>query len=407
MTEATIRLPPKLVPLFSKPRGSVRYRWARGGRGSGKSFNFAKMAAVWGYAEPLRILCVREFQVSIAESFHAELKAAIASEPWLEAAYDVGRDYLRGKNGTEFIFRGLRRNTQSIKSLAGIDLTIVEEAEDIPEDSWLALEATVFRRPKSEMWTIWNPRLDGSPVDQRFVKDPPANGIGVELNWNDNPFFPPALEELRRREQERLDPNTYAHVWEGAYLVNSAAQVFAGKYRVAEFEPQGDWSGPYQGGDFGFSQDPTAAVRVWVHGDRLYVEYEAGKVGLELDDTPAFIANRIPNFADYATRWDNARPESISHLRRHGLPRSEPVDKWTGSVEDGIAFMRSFREIVIHPRCAETIKEFRLYSYKVDRLTGDILPQIVDAHNHYIDSVRYAVTPMIKRRTAKSRELLI
>ena len=365
------------------------------------------MAAVWGYAEPLRILCVREFQVSIAESFHAELKAAIASEPWLEAAYDVGRDYLRGKNGTEFIFRGLRRNTQSIKSLAGIDLTIVEEAEDIPEDSWLALEATVFRRPKSEMWTIWNPRLDGSPVDQRFVKDPPANGIGVELNWNDNPFFPPALEELRRREQERLDPNTYAHVWEGAYLVNSAAQVFAGKYRVAEFEPQGDWSGPYQGGDFGFSQDPTAAVRVWVHGDRLYVEYEAGKVGLELDDTPAFIANRIPNFADYATRWDNARPESISHLRRHGLPRSEPVDKWTGSVEDGIAFMRSFREIVIHPRCAETIKEFRLYSYKVDRLTGDILPQIVDAHNHYIDSVRYAVTPMIKRRTAKSRELLI
>lgn len=398
MTTAKIRLPAKLVPVFAPPRGAVRYRWAKGGRGSGKSFNFAKMAAVWGYAESLRILCAREFQVSIAESFHAELKAAIASEPWLEAAYDVGRDYLRGANGTEFIFRGLRRNTQSIKSLAGIDLTIVEEAEDVPEVSWLALEATVFRKDKSELWCIWNPALDGSPVDNRFVKNPPSNGIGAELNWQDNPFFPPALDELRRREQERLDPNTYAHVWEGAYLVNSAAQVFAGKYRVAEFTPEPDWHGPYQGGDFGFSQDPTAVVRVWINDDRLYVEREAGKVGLELDDTPRFVCERIHEFADYVTRWDSSRPESISHLRRHGLPRSTAVEKWSGSVEDGIAFMRSFREIVIHPRCVETIKEFRLYSYKVDRLTGDIMPAIVDAHNHYIDAIRYALGPMVKRK---------
>lgn len=118
MTEAMIRLPPKLVPIFSKPRGAVQYRCAYGGRGSGKSFNFAKMAAVWGYAEPLRVLCTREFQASIKESFHAELKAAIASEPWLEAHYDVSIDYLRGSNGTEFIFRGLRHGVSSIKSLA-------------------------------------------------------------------------------------------------------------------------------------------------------------------------------------------------------------------------------------------------------------------------------------------------
>lgn len=397
MTTATIRLPRKLIPVFGPARGEVQYRGARGGRGSGKSFNFAKMAAVWGYAEPLRILCTREFQASIKESFHAELKAAIASEPWLEAHYDVGVDYLKGANGTEFIFRGLRQSVNTIKSLAKIDLTIVEEAEDIPEVSWLALEATVFRQPKSELWAIWNPRLDGSPVDLRFVKNPPANARIAEVNWSDNPWFPAGLDTLRRREQDRLDPNTYAHVWEGAYLVNSASQVFAGKYRVAEFEPGEDWDGPYQGGDFGFSQDPTAAVRVWVHGDVLYVEREAGKVGLELDDTTGFICREIDGFERYATRWDSARPESISHLKRHGLPRSEAVEKWKGSVEDGIAFMRSFREIVVHPRCTGTIKEMRLYSYKVDRLTGDVLPVLVDAHNHYIDAVRYAVTPMVKR----------
>jgi len=396
MTTALISLPDKLVSVFSPPRGTVQYRGAHGGRGSAKSFSFAEMAAVWGYAEPLRILATREFQASIKESFHAELKAAIASQPWLAAHYDVGVDYLRGKNGTEFIFRGLRHSINTIKSLAKIDLTIVEEAEDVPEQSWLALEATVLRQPKSELWPIWNPRLDGSPVDQRFRKRPPANSLIVEMNWRDNPWFPKGLDDLRRRDQSRLDPNTYAHIWDGAYLVNSEAQVFAGKWLVEEFEPKPTWDGPYQGGDFGFAQDPTAAVRCYIADDTLYVSHEAGRVGLELDDTADFVAEAIPEFARFTTRWDNSRPESISHLQRHGLPRSEAVAKWSGSVEDGIAFVRSFRRIVVHPRCVGVAKELRLYSYKVDRLTGDILPTPVDAHNHFLDALRYALGPMIR-----------
>ncbi|MFP1634097.1 PBSX family phage terminase large subunit [Zhengella sp. ZM62] len=405
MQTGQIKLPPKLVPVFAPARGSVQYRALYGGRGSAKSYSAALIAAVWGYADPLRILCAREFQVSIAESFHAELKAAIVSVPWLQDHYDVGRDYLRGRNGTEFLFRGLRRNTQSIKSLAKIDLTIVEEAEDVPEESWLSLEATVFRQPKSELWAIWNPRTDGSPVDKRLRKAPPPNAIIQEINWQDNVFFPAGLETLRRREQERLDPNTYAHVWEGAYLSNSDRQVFGGKWSVADFTPGDDWQGPYQGGDFGFAQDPTAAVRCWIKDDCFYVEHEAGRVGLELDDTARFIIDRIPRFADYVTRWDSARPESISHIKRHGLQRSMAVKKWTGSVEDGIAFLRSFRQIIVHPRCTNVQRELRLYSHKVDRLTGDVLPDIVDADNHYIDAIRYAAEPMVKRRTTKSQEL--
>lgn len=396
MTEATIRLPPKLIPVFAPPRGSFQYRNLHGGRGSGKSFNAAKMAAVWGYAEPLRILCTREFQASISESFHAELKAAIASEPWLEAHYDVGVDYLKGANGTQFIFRGLRRNVQSVKSLAKIDLTIVEEAEDVPETSYLALEATVFRQPKSEMWNLWNPRLEGSPVDNRFRKHPPGNAITAEVNHYDNPFFPAGLDTLRRREQERLDPATYHHVWEGGYLVNSDAQVLAGKWRVAEFEPADSWDGPYQGGDFGYAQDPTAAVRCYIHGDTLYVSHEAGGRAIELDAIGAKVKDAIPGFDSYVSRWDSASPGSISILTRSGVPRAEGAPKWQGSVDDGIRYLRSFREIVIHPRCKATINEARLYSYKVDRLTGDVLPILVDANNHYIDALRYAVSPMIK-----------
>lgn len=382
--------------MFALERGAVQYRNMHGGRGSGKSFSAALMASVWGYAEPLRILCTREFQASIKESFHAELKAAIAAHPFLEAHYDVGVDYLRGANGTEFIFRGLRHSVNTIKSLAKIDLTIVEEAEDAPEASWLALEATVFRQPKSELWALWNPRLDGSPVDMRFRKHPPDNAVTVEMNWNDNPFFPDGLDKLRRREQSRLDPATYAHVWEGAYLVNSAAQVFSGKWRVEEFEPAASWDGPYHGGDFGYAQDPTAAVRVYIHGDTLYVSHEAGGRGIELDAIAAHVNDAIPGFDDGVSRWDSASPGSISILTRSGLPKAIGAEKWQGSVDDGIRFLRAFREIVVHPRCTNTIGEMRLYSYKVDRLTGDILPVLVDANNHWIDAIRYSVSPLIK-----------
>lgn len=400
MTTATIRLPPKLIPVLSPPLGSARYRALYGGRGSGKSYSVALMAAVWGYAEPLRILCTREFQASIKESFHAELKSAIDNHPWLAAHYDVGVDYLRGKNGTEFLFRGLRHNSQAIKSLAKIDLTIVEEAETVPEQSWLDLEATVFRQPKSELIAIWNPHTDGSPVDKRFRKHPPDNALTADMQWSDNPFFPDGLNELRKREQERLDPSTYAHIWEGAYLENSDAQVLAGKVRVAEFEPDGRWSGPYHGIDFGFSQDPTAGVKCWVWDDRLWIEYDAAKVGLELDHTAEYLKGRIPGIADHVCRADSARPESISFLKRHGMPRMEAVKKWQGSVEDGIQHLRSYAEIVIHPRCHDAIRESRLYSYKVDKLTGDVLPAVVDAHNHVMDALRYALAPLIQRKTA-------
>lgn len=356
------------------------------------------MAAIWGYAESLRILCTREFQASIKESFHAELKAAIASVPWLEAHYDVGVDYLRGKNGTEFIFRGLRHNTGSIKSLAKIDLTIVEEAEDVPEDSWLALEATVFRQPKSEVWAIWNPRTDGSPVDKRFIKSPPSNALVAKLNWDDNPFFPAGLDKLRRREQQRLDPATYAHVWEGAYLTNSDAQVFAGRWRVAEFEPGADWDGPYYGLDFGFSMDESAGVKAWIHDDTLYIEHELYEKRLELDDTADAMIKALPGCEKHTVRADNARPESISYLSRNGIPRIEACKKGKGSVEDGVEFIKSFKQVVIHPRCVNTANEFALYSYKVDRLTGDILPVIVDAFNHAIDSLRYALEPLMRSK---------
>jgi len=410
MTTLRIELPPKLIPVFAHPRGSVRYRGAYGGRGSGKSFTFAKMAAVFGAIEPLRILCTREFMNSIKESFHAEIKNAIESNAWLASVYDVGIDYIRGKagtsaDGTEFIFRGLRNNISSIKSLAQIDICIVEEAEDVPEYSWVSLEPTI-RAPKSEIWIVWNPRRIDSPVNQRFVENKPPRCHIVKINYNDNPWFPAELEEQRQTAMRTFKPEMYAHVWEGAYLERSDAQIFADKYIIQEFAPMQTWGMPYCGLDFGFSQDPTAAVKCWVYDNRLYIEHEAGKVGLELDKTAQYLRKVITDFADHEIQADSARPESINYLQRHGLPKIVGVEKGKGSVEDGILFMQSFDKIVIHPRCVETIAEFSKYSYKVDKQSGRVTNDIVDAYNHYIDAVRYALNRLIKRKPEPSVRFL-
>jgi phage terminase large subunit len=375
--------------------------------------SFAKMAAIWGVVEPLRILCVREFQASIKDSFHAELKAAIASEPWLVAAYDVGVDYLRSKiNGTEFLFKGLYNNLTSVKGTANIDLTIAEEAEDISEDAWVALEATILRKLRSECWIIWNPKDEGSPTDTRFRTGVSANDPDyaiVELNADDNPWFPIGLKKLRDKQRESFDQAKFDWIWKGAYLTNDESKIFAGCWKEGIRFPDSTWHGPYHGLDFGFSMDPTAAVRCWISPDEseLYIDKEAGKVGLELDDTAEFLIERIPGIEKEPVIADSARPESISHLskaktpnglpKKHYLQRIEGAVKGPGSVEDGIDHLKTY-SIIVHPGCAEVQKEFKKYSFKVDRLTGEVTRTIVDKYNHYIDALRYAVEKVMKAK---------
>lgn len=410
MATQRIELPPKLIPVFSGP---ARYRGAKGGRGSAKTRSFALMTAVralmWAESGVSgMILGAREYMNSLEESSMEEIKQAIRSVPWLDAYFDIGEKYIRTKNRRVWYgFAGLRHNLDSIKSKARILLMWVDEAEGVSEVAWQKAIPTV-REDGSEIWVTWNPEKDGSPTDLRFWKNKPKGAKIVEMNYSDNPWFPAVLEQERLEDRARLDDQTYAWIWEGAYRENSEAQILAGKYRVAEFEPGGDWDGPYHGVDWGFSQDPTAAVKLWVHDQRLWVEREAGKVGLENDDIAEYLIKHIPGIENYAVRADSARPETISHVRSPGrgpnkracLPRIEPVEKWKGSVEDGIAHLRSYKEIVIHPRCTQFLKEARLYSYKVDRLSGDVLPAIIDKHNHYIDAARYALAPLIKRKGA-------
>lgn len=395
-------IPAKLVPVFAKE--GVRYRGSHGGRGSAKTRTFAMMSAVKAYQAAEQgisgvILCGREFMNSLEESSMEEVKQAIRSVPWLNAYFDIGEKYIRTKcRKVSYVFCGLRHNLDSIKSKARILLAWVDEAESVSDLAWKKLRPTV-RESGSEIWVTWNPEKDGSATDKRFRKKRPKNSIIVEMNYSDNPWFPDVLEEERLDDLDSLEYADYAWIWEGAYLENSDKQVLANKYVVQSF-PDDLWKKADRllfGADFGFAKDPNTLIRQFILDDCLHIEYEAYGIGVELDHMPAFY-DKIPEARKWPIKADSARPETISYLRRQGFNISA-AKKWQGSVEDGITFLRGFKQIIIHPRCKETAKEARLYSYKTDRITGEVLPVIADANNHCWDASRYGLDGYIKGRT--------
>lgn len=401
MTKAEIQIPAKIARNFANPK--ARFHVLKGGRGSAKT----RGAAAWCAARAIQhaqagrrgvILCGREHLNSLEESSLPELKETIISHPWMVPLFDMGEKYIRTRDGrVSFAFSGLRHNLDSLKSKARILDAWIEEAENVSEVAWQKLIPTI-REAGSKLVITYNPESPDSATHRRFVATPQDDIAVSHVNWRDNPWFPDVLDVERRRDLAN-NPETYAHVWEGDFLTMTDAQVFANKWRVEEFEPkprEAHWTGPFFGGDFGFSQDPTAAVEVWINAaqQEVCIRREAVRKALELDDTAAFVAGAIPGFEREVSRWDNSRPESISHLSRHGLPRAQAAKKWQGSVEDGIKFLRSFRSIVIHPDCDNMQREARLYSYKVNE-NGDVTTKVLDAHNHGWDAVRYALQPQI------------
>lgn len=388
------------VPLLP----ARRYKGAKGGRSGGKSHFFVEQAVARMAANPaLKVVGIREVQRSIRYSVK-ELVESKITDLGVAHLFDVQRDVILHKNGPGLMhFTGMQDHTaDSVKGLESFDLALVDEANQISRRS-LRLLTPTLRKQWSELWFGWNPEQAEDAVDEFFSKnagDP--DFICVHVNISDNPFVSDTgwREYTRDRDRARDNPNDWAifeHVWHGAYNVMSDRIVFAGKYVVGEFEPQPGWDGPYYGCDFGFAQDPTTFSEWWVNGDSLHCRRAAGRVGLELDDTAKFAEDNLPGIAKHTIRADSARPETISYLSRHGLPRIVGVDKWKGSVEDGVTFMRSFQRIVVHPEAEPARRELSIYRYKVNK-AGDILPEIEDADNHYIDGGRYALAPLIQAR---------
>lgn len=214
-----VEIPPKLIPVFT---GEADVRGAYGGRGSGKTMTFAKMTAIRAYMWDQAgregvIVCGREYLNSIDDSSLAEVKAAIESEPWLAPHFEIGEKFIRTKSRRiAYKFSGMdKRTIMSLKSKAKILLLWADEAEPITDKAWDIVIPTL-RQEDSELWVTWNPARKSSATDKRFRQNKDPRFKVVEMNWRDNPRFPAILERQRQRWLQN-DPDSYEHVWEGAY----------------------------------------------------------------------------------------------------------------------------------------------------------------------------------------------
>jgi len=336
-------------------------------------------------ARPLDIVCIREIQRTLGQSVKKLLETKITDYN-AGSYFDVQDRRILSKRGGTIIFEGMQNhNADSIKSLEGYDRAWAEEAQSLSQRSLDLLRPTI-RKPDSQLWFSWNPRYSSDPIDQLLRGEtPPPDAAVVKVSYEDNPWFPDVLRKEMEYDRSR-DPEKYAHVWLGEYESHSEARVFK-NWTVEEFErPPGTIH--RLGADWGYAIDPSVLIRSSIDGKRLYVDYEAYMIGCEIVNLPELF-DRVPESRKWFITADSARPETISHMRKHGYPKINPAIKGARSIEEGVSFLQSF-DIIVHPRCTHLIDELTLYKYKTDPLTGKVLPALEDKHNHCIDALRYA-----------------
>lgn len=408
-----VRLPGKIVEAFFDRATGLwkpsRYKVLHGGRGGAKSDTFARLAAIKMHQERCGVLCTRRYQNSILDSVHKAIADAIEAMG-LTAEFDIQKQSIfNRRTGSTAIFKGTARSMTEIKSLKGIKYCWVEEAESVPKEDWQVLDPTI-REPGSEIWVSYNPDQEDAATHRTFTRETPADAIVVDINWRDNPWFPPVLNRLRLAALAMADAGdpsaqaAYDWIWEGKCRRITDAVVFRNRVVIEDFDEPAD-ARPFYGADWGFADDPTVLMRCYVDepSNVLYVTHEAFEWHCEIDDVGAKVFGAIPGADIWPIKGDAANPQIISYLQRQGFAITA-ADKWPGSVEDGIAHMKGFARIVIHPRCPHVAQEFRLYSWKTDprQLDGEgnpvILPVLVDRFNHGVDALRYSLDGYIQGR---------
>ncbi len=385
-----------------------RYKNLYGGRGGGKSHAVAEALILKSLTEPLQIMCAREYQNSISDSVHKLLVNKIDQHN-LQDYFTITKTGIESVNGSRFIFKGLANGIQSIKSIEGIDICWVEEAQTISQNSLDILVPTI-RKEGSEIWFTWNPELETDPIYQFMVKKPPRNSLSAFVTFKDNPWFPSTLEQ-ERQDCLRTDPDKHEWVWAGGFKTVSAAQILWHKVVIEDVAPRKD-EALMHGMDFGF-HDPNTFVRVWRRFNEdgtkdLCIDYAMFKNELAFDSYKPWMSH-IPGFRDSEIHrnggtpliyGDCARPETIAHIAESGID-IVGVKKWSGSVEDGLDWIKSHDRILIHSRCGNLITEARLYSKVIDKKTNLPTEKIEDANNHGWDAVRYACVELIQQSELK------
>lgn len=404
---AQAQFPIKLQPLFKK----ARYKICYGGRGGAKSWGIARALLIMAARKPLRILCAREFQASIKDSVHKLLCDQIEALGLLPF-YEITQTSIRGLNGSEFAFIGLKNNPTNIKSFEGVDICWVEEGQTVSRLSWNILIPTI-RKTGSEIWVSFNPDLETDETYQRFVVKPPRDAIIIKINWYDNPWFPETLKLEKDALKER-DPQAYNVVWEGMCRRTVDGAIFANEMQRAEADdritkvPYDPTKPVHAVCDLGWS-DATAwwfvqfigmetrLIRYFEGSQRTMTSYLAQL------QTFGYVYDTIwlPHDAENKTLAANGR--SIEEIVRGAgfktsiMPRVPVVDSINAArtIFPNIWFDRE--------NCADGLNCLRHYRYEVDPNTGMFSKNpLHDQYSHGADAFRY-IALMIKE-PAKQRK---
>lgn len=390
-----LQLPAKLDFLLTK---RARYKGAKGGRGSAKSWSFARALLVLGTTRKARILCTREVQKSIKQSVHKLLKDQIEALG-LSSFYQVLENEIRGLNGTEFSFSGLSDQTvDSIKSFEGCDIVWVEEAQSVSKRSWSVLIPTI-RKAESEIWISFNPELETDETYDRFITNQPDDAIIVDMNYTDNPWFPEVLEKERLHAQATLPKSEYENIWEGKCKPAVAGAIYYDEIAKAEEE----------GRVCNVPHDPKLKVQVifdlgWNDAMSISLVQKAGSslaVIENIEDSHKTLAHYS---AELKTRKYNWGKVYLPHDGRHKDYRTgksaEDIMKALGwdveitpniSIEDGIRLTRmTFPRLYLDKtKAARLVQCAKRYRRSINQQTNEPGAPLHDEWSHGADNLRY------------------
>lgn len=414
MLSNDLRLSTILAPAFHPvhiaiKEGAKTEFWLKGGRGSTKS-SFVAIQIILGImVDPdANALALRKVDNTVRTSVFTTLQWAIhilgvrSYFKWTQSPAEI--TYI--PTGQKIIMKGLddKQKLKSIKVVKGYFkfLWFEEASEFFGMEEIRSVEQSVLRGGERYIEFItYNPPNDPDnwvniesklEYPNRHVHH--STYLDVPVEWLGAPF-------IEKAERLKITDNpAYLHEYMGQSLGRSDQAVMNGKWEIGVPEDFSSlWHGPYDGADWGFSTDPTVRVRCYVSPDRrrLYIQAEAFGYKIENNDIGKLFDN-LPNAKRINCIADCSRPETISHVKSEGY-RIEPCEKWSGSVEDGIAHLRGYEIIMVDPSCVQTIDEMVNYKHKVDKLTNKILADIIDKYNHCIDAIRYALGPLIQRRS--------
>ncbi len=386
-----ITLHNKYSPLFEN---STRFFIITGGRGSSKSFGVGTFANLLSFETNHTILFTRQTMTSAHLSIIPEFQEKIDLME-LNSFFEVNKtEIVNKKSNSKIIFRGIKTSsgdqTANLKSLQGVTTWILDEAEELKDETIFdKINLSIRQKGKqNRIILILNPATKEHWIYKRFFED---RGIETGFNGinNDTTYIHTTyldnydnLDVSFIEEVDRIkltNEKKYKHVILGGWLDKAEGVVFT-NWIIGEFK---EVSKSVYGQDYGFSIDPTTLVQTSIDktNKKIYVKECLYKPKLTTSD----IINENKRYCGTSLIvGDNAEPRLIHEIKSKGLNIVEAV-KGTGSISAGIALLQDY-ELVISAESTNIIKELNNYCWLEKKSNTPI-----DNYNHALDAIRYAV----------------